>query len=75
MNPKKLGQKANHHQEPWKAPLPEFIAQLYLKRFGKARPDHVRSIEQIVQEKKRNQAERKARKLKSCGDDQPPLPF
>ena len=66
MNPKKLGQKANHHQEPWKAPLPEFIEQLYLKRFGKTRPDHVRSIEQIVQDKKRKQAERKARKLETA---------
>ncbi len=41
MNPKKLGQKANDDQEPWKAPLPEFIEQLYLKRFSKARRDHV----------------------------------
>lgn len=73
MNPKKLGQKANHHQEPWKAPLPEFIEQLYLKRFGKTRPDHVRSIEQIVQDKKRKQVE--ARKLETRGDDQPPSPF
>ena len=72
MNPKKLGQKANHRQEPWKVPLPEFIEQLYLKRFGKARPDHVRSIEQIVQDKKRKQAERKVRKLETSEDRQPP---
>lgn len=72
MNPKKLGQKANHHQEPWKVPLSEFIEQLYLQRFGKTRPDHVRSIEQIVQDKKRKQAEGKARKLETRGDHQPP---
>src|SRR5450755_1503052 len=32
MNPKKLGKLANHKQEPWKLPLPEFIAALYAKR-------------------------------------------
>ena len=62
MNPKKFGQKANHQQESWKVPLPKFIEQLYFKRFGKKRPEHVKSIEQIVQDKKRKQAERKARK-------------
>lgn len=35
LNPKKLGQLDNHGQEPWKAPLAEFIERLYLKRFGK----------------------------------------
>ena len=38
MNPKRFGGKANHKQEPWKAPLPEFIEILYFKRFGKERP-------------------------------------
>ena len=38
LNPKKLGSLANHRQEHWKAPLPEFIEQLYLKRFGRQRP-------------------------------------
>ncbi|AKJ65190.1 hypothetical protein [Kiritimatiella glycovorans] len=62
MNPKKLGGKVNHKQEPWKLPLPEFIEELYEKRFGKTRPDNVRSIEQMVKDKKQKQAERKARK-------------
>jgi hypothetical protein len=48
MNPKKLGKLANHDQEPWKLPLPQFIAALYVKRFGKARPDTVRTIEEIA---------------------------
>ena len=38
MNPKKLGKLDNHRQEPWKAPLPQFIEDLYFKRFGKRRP-------------------------------------
>ena len=30
MNPKKFGKLANHLQQPWKAPLPEFITRLYV---------------------------------------------
>ena len=75
LNPKKLGQKANHHEEPWKVGLPEFIERLYAKRFGKKRPDHVRSIEQMVRDKKRKQAERKARKLETRGEQPAPSDF
>jgi hypothetical protein len=45
MNPRKLGKLANHDQEPWKAPLPRFVEDLYLKRFGKERPDVVLPVE------------------------------
>jgi hypothetical protein len=45
LNPKKLGKIDNHCQEPWKAPLPEFIEHLYAKRFGRPRPEVVRLIE------------------------------
>ena len=60
MNPKKFGSLANHKQEPWKAPLPVFVADLYRKRFGKDRPDDVRPLEEIVADRKRKKAERKA---------------
>ena len=50
MNPAKFGKLANHRQEPWKAPLPEFIEELYFQRFGKRQPDIVRSIEQRLKE-------------------------
>ncbi|TMQ05860.1 MAG: hypothetical protein E6J90_47840 [Deltaproteobacteria bacterium] len=60
MNPRKLGKLDNHHQEPWKAPLPQFIEQLYLKRFGRERPEHVMSIEDRAREKRAKQAARKA---------------
>ncbi len=46
MNPKTLGKIANHRQERWKAPLPQFIEHLYVKRFGKHRPEVVLSIEE-----------------------------
>jgi len=45
MNPQKLGKLDNHDQEPWKMPLREYIQHLYLKRFGRSRPDGVMSIE------------------------------
>jgi hypothetical protein len=41
LNPRKLGKIANHRQEPWKAPLPQFIEHLYLRRFGRDRPQAV----------------------------------
>ncbi|MGD9975800.1 MAG: hypothetical protein AB7S77_22305 [Desulfatirhabdiaceae bacterium] len=59
MNPKKFGKLANHKQDPWKLPLPEFIAECYRKHFGKNRPDDIRPLEQIVAEKNRKKAERK----------------
>ena len=39
MNPTKFGGLANYKQEPWKAPLPEFIEGLYFKRFRKEKPE------------------------------------
>jgi hypothetical protein len=62
MNPKKLGGLANHRQETWKMPLPEFIEQLYFKSFGRAGPERFVSIEERVNEieqKKKQKRERK----------------
>jgi len=44
MNPRKFGSIANHKQEKWKSPLPEFIESLYYKRFGKEHPEIVTSL-------------------------------
>ena len=60
MNPKKLGKLDNHDQEPWKLPLPEFIRKLYSKRFGRERPDAVRSIEEMVEAKQAKKQSKKA---------------
>ena len=62
LNPKKFGKIANHKQEPWKAPLPVFIEEIYFKRFGKRRPENVKSIEQAAKDQEKKKAER--RKLK-----------
>jgi hypothetical protein len=44
MNPTKLGKIDNHKQEPWKAPLPQFIERLYVKRFKREKPENVLSL-------------------------------
>ncbi len=46
MNPAKLGKIDNHDQEPWKVPLPQFIAERYQRRFGRTTPEIVRSLEE-----------------------------
>ena len=64
LNPRKFGKLANEKQEPWKKPLPEFIEEIYFKRFKKRQPDIVRSIEQLVQDQHERKEERKARRDK-----------
>jgi hypothetical protein len=72
LNPKKLGKIDNHDQEPWQAPLPEFLEHLYRKRFGRDRPDAVMTIEQQTraqQAKKqlRKEAKRRRREARAAG--------
>jgi hypothetical protein len=59
MNPKKLGCIANHRQESWKVPLPQFIEQCYEKRFRRIQPIDARSIEE--KEAERRAGKRSAR--------------
>ena len=44
MNPKKFGSLANHKQEKWKAPLSEFIEDIYFKHFKKVKPDIIEPL-------------------------------
>src|SRR5260221_14542278 len=62
MNPRKLGKVDNHQQEPWKLPLSHFIEELYLKRFGRAAPEVVLSIEERAKQIAQKKAARKAAK-------------
>lgn len=61
MNPRKLGKLDNHRQEPWKAPLPVFIEEIYFKRFNKERPDSVRSIERIAKMRREKKEQKRQR--------------
>ncbi len=62
MNPRKFGKLANHRQQPWKAPLPVYIEKLYRKRFGRDRPEVVRSIEEIARHRKAKKQQRRERR-------------
>ena len=63
LNPKKFGKLANHKQEPWKLPLPVFIEKIYFKRFKKSKPDIVKSVERIVNDRNKKRQERKTHKI------------
>ncbi|MGH7822521.1 MAG: hypothetical protein ACREQ9_22395 [Candidatus Binatia bacterium] len=73
MNPKKLGKLDNHDQEPWKAPLPQFLEDLYFKRFGGDRPEVVMSVEERTRAKEAKRAARKEarRRAHAEGDATP----
>ena len=71
MNPKKLGGLANHKQEPWKSPLPQFIEEQYSSRFSRSAPERVISLEdraRELQEKKRQRRELRAKERDSKED-------
>src|SRR5258705_13764034 len=74
MNPRKLGKLDNHDQEPWKAPLPQFIEHLYSKRFGGERPEIVTSIEERACAQNAKKAARKEarRQARAATDERPP---
>lgn len=68
LNPTKFGKIDNHRQQPWKVPLPEFLEDLYFKRFGKWRPDEVVSIEERFRRgEKKKAAKREAKLLRRAG--------
>ena len=67
LNPDKLGKIDNHKQEPWKAPLPQFIEHIYFKRFKREEPETVKPLKQILKEmefKKKLQKEKKEEQRK-----------
>lgn len=67
LNPDKLGKIDNHKQEPWKAPLPQFIEHIYVKRFKREEPETVKPLKQILKEmetKKKLQKEKKEERRK-----------
>ncbi len=63
LNPRKFGGMANHEQERWKAPLPEYIEHIYEKRFSKKLPDDIRPLEVRDAEKRKRKAQNKANRL------------
>lgn len=69
LNPDKLGKIDNHKQETWKAPLPQFIEEIYFKRFKREAPEVVKPLKQIMAEqeiakKVQKKAKEERRKLR-----------
>ena len=64
LNPDKLGKIDNHRQESWKAPLPEFIEEIFYERFGKERPDIVKPLKRMLREQEIKDKEKKKEKEK-----------
>lgn len=62
LNSDKLGKIDNHKQEPWKAPLKEFIEDIYFKQFKKSEPENIRSLKQILEDEKIKKLKRKQNK-------------
>lgn len=62
LNPDKLGKIDNHRQEPWKAPLPQFIEDIYFKRFKREEPETVRPLKQILKDMEIKKQQRKKEK-------------
>lgn len=62
LNPDKLGKIDNHRQETWKAPLPQFIEEIYFKRFKREAPETVKPLAQIMAEQEKKKKEQKKAK-------------
>jgi hypothetical protein len=61
MNPANLGKLDNHRQERWKIPLPDYIEELYFKKFGRELPAVVPSaVVPSIEEKMRLDEKKKA---------------
>lgn len=65
LNPDKLGKIDNHKQEPWKTPLPQFIEEIYFKRFKKDTPEIVKPLKQILKELEIKKQKKKKEKEKN----------
>ena len=64
LNPDKLGKIDNHKQETWKVPLPQFIEDIYIKRFKREEPVTVRCLNDIIADDKAKKEKKKKEKAK-----------
>ena len=61
LNPNKLGKIDNHTQETWKVPLPQFIEEIYYKRFKREAPETVKSM---AEQEKKKKEQKKAKEIR-----------
>ena len=62
LNSDKLGKIDNHQQEVWKTPLPQFIEDIYFKRFKREEPETVKPLKLIMAEMEVKKKQQKAKK-------------
>ena len=76
LNPDKLGKIDNHMQETWKAPLPQFIEEIYFKRFKRKEPLSVKPLKEIIAhdkakvEKKKKEKEQNRKQVMQPGGNE-----
>jgi len=62
INPDKIGGLNNHKQEPWKAPLPNFIEKIYFKQFKRESPLTIKPLAESMSNRKEKIASASPRK-------------
>ncbi|MEP7374569.1 MAG: hypothetical protein ABI675_14340 [Chitinophagaceae bacterium] len=62
LNPDKFGKLSNHHQEQWKATLPDFIESIYFKQFKGNSPLTIKSPAEILATKQKRRQKRISQK-------------
>src|SRR5689334_7656957 len=58
LNPRKFGSLGANKHEPWKGPLNEFIEDIYFKRFRRATPERLLTIEEMFRETQKRKAKK-----------------
>jgi hypothetical protein len=80
LNPDKLGKIDNHKQEAWKAPLPQFIEEIYFKKFKREEPLSVKPLKEIIAddkakaEKKKKEKEQRRKQATQSGGNETSTP-
>jgi SOS-response transcriptional repressor LexA len=65
--PKSLRKIDDSKDKRWKAPLPQYLEFLNFKRFGRERPEVVRTIEQTASAERAKEVKKKAEKAARRG--------
>jgi hypothetical protein len=72
MNPQRLAESASTAPEPTQTPLAQRIESLYLKRFGKPRPDSIVPLRQMLHDarvRERDEARERRRRKRQAEID------
>jgi hypothetical protein len=72
LNPKKCGGLANHRQESWKLPLPEFITECYVKPFHRERPAKVVPLAEVTKRQQPSARDRARHPRERTDTSRPP---